>query len=164
MIYPKWWSRPWQFKEIPNEAKQMSMQRLEANQMPNRERKNYAKSSFNKLINYRTQRFLTRRYNNELHFRCLEVIKETIWLLIKTVNTSNLKNDDCKISLFTLTLITTSERIKGIKDSSVQFSYIFRFSFVFRDLSYQRNETIPQSSVQATSSSCSLHSPFDKNR
>ena len=34
-------SATWQFKEIPNEAKQKPMQRLEANQMLNRARKNY---------------------------------------------------------------------------------------------------------------------------
>ena len=40
----------WQFKEIPNEAKQSPMQRLEANQMLNQACKNYAQSSLSILI------------------------------------------------------------------------------------------------------------------
>ena len=48
------------------------------------------------------------------------MIRETIWLLIKIVDFSNLKNDDCKITF--LTFLHYLRRIKG------EFSPMFNFS------------------------------------
>ena len=70
------------------------MQRLEADQMLNRAR-NYAQNSLSQLTIERKDFWQEDIYT--LHFLCLEVIKKTIWLFIKIVDTSNLKNDDCKI-------------------------------------------------------------------
>ena len=73
------------------------MQRLEADQMLNPARKTYAQSFLSLSQLFIEHKDFWQGDIYTLHFRCLEVIEETIWLLIKIVDTSNLKNDDCKI-------------------------------------------------------------------
>ena len=67
----------WQFIEIPNEAKQKPMQRLEANRLLNQACKKYAFSSLSLLIILLNTKFFDKEIYT-LHFQCLDVIKETI--------------------------------------------------------------------------------------
>ena len=65
----------WQPKEIPNEAKQNSMQRDKLNAQPGTQKLHPVRQTALEFSNYRTQRFLTIRFRYTLHFRCLEMIK-----------------------------------------------------------------------------------------